>query len=456
MISSEHPPGIVVLCNADGFMLEILDDEGRLPAHVQPGQPITSLIDQGSLLKARNFLATLQRQGAVCDWELNVPLAGQIKLAYFSGAVIDRGFLIVSTLGRSSQQRFQEELAKINNGQEISLAEQAAQRRHLQERDSSLFDDLTRLNNELTTVQRELAKRNAELTKAHAETEVWLSAIKHILIAVNKDGQIRRWNQTAVTSFGLKKEEVIGQSIAQIPLSWDLSDILECLAKAIAQPQMVLRREIKYTALDSQTRILQLTFHPFYQTHPSLSGCLLIGHDITEIRKMENQLRHAQKLESIGQLAAGIAHEINTPTQYVGDNTRFVRDSFTDLATVLEKFGEVLTATRAGNPPPELLAEVEQEIEAADVEYLLEEIPNALQQSLDGVTRIAQIVQAMKDFAHPGSTEKKAADLNKAIASTITVARNEWKYVAEVETHFDETLPLVPVSWANSIKSFSI
>ena len=172
--------------------------------------------------------------------------------------------------------------------------------------------------------------------------------------------------------------------------------------------------------------------------------------DITEslrvqdaLRESEEHLRRAQKLESIGQLAAGIAHEINTPMQYVGDNTRFIQDSFHDLAGALGTYGQLLAACRKDAASAELVAEVGKVVAAADVEYLTEEIPKALQQSLEGVERVTKIVQSMKDFAYPG-TEKKAADLNKAIESTITVARNEWKYVADLVTDFDPTLPLVP------------
>lgn len=149
-------------------------------------------------------------------------------------------------------------------------------------------------------------------------------------------------------------------------------------------------------------------------------------------------------MESIGQLAAGIAHEINTPTQYVSDNTRFIRDSFMDINTVLEKYDQLLSAVEAGQITPELISQVRQEARNVDLEYLSEEIPHAIEQSLEGVSRIAKIVQSMKDFAHPGTNEKKAIDLNRAIESTITVARNEWKFVANLETEFDETLPNVP------------
>lgn len=175
-----------------------------------------------------------------------------------------------------------------------------------------------------------------------------------------------------------------------------------------------------------------------------IEGVVVVATDLTERKKLEEDLRKAQKLETIGQLATGIAHEINTPTQYVGDNTRFVEEAFEEIKAVLNKYNKLLEQARIDGYSPELLKEVEDEIENADMEFLSEEIPVAVKQSLEGVKRIAKIVQSMKNFAHPGSEDKKSVDLNKAIESTITVARNEWKYVAELKTDFDESLPKIP------------
>jgi len=165
---------------------------------------------------------------------------------------------------------------------------------------------------------------------------------------------------------------------------------------------------------------------------------------VEQLNQVHTQLLQAQKLESIGQLAAGIAHEINTPTQFVGDNIRFLHDAFSDLRTLLAKYEQLLEASRENQPPPELVAEADAAVEEADVEYLTEEVPKAIDQSLEGVERVAKIVRSMKEFSHPGGEDKQAADLNKAIETTVTVARNEWKYVTEMVTDFDPSLPLVP------------
>ena len=166
--------------------------------------------------------------------------------------------------------------------------------------------------------------------------------------------------------------------------------------------------------------------------------------DITERNLLRGQLLNAQKLESVGQLAAGIAHEINTPTQYIGDNVRFLKDAFQDLNALLTNYGRLLSVAKGNKLSMEAIEEIEGAVGRADLGFLLEEIPKAIEQSLEGVTRVSKLVSAMKEFSHPGTKEKVPLDLNHAIDSTITVARNEWKYVADLETDFDPSLPLIP------------
>ncbi|MDQ1302183.1 MAG: Two-component system, cell cycle sensor histidine kinase and response regulator CckA [Pseudomonadota bacterium] len=163
--------------------------------------------------------------------------------------------------------------------------------------------------------------------------------------------------------------------------------------------------------------------------------------DISDKLEMEKQLLRGQKLEAVGQLAAGIAHEINTPIQFVSDNIRFLKDSFRDISTLLARLSELGNAASDGRI---LSADISAALDEADAGYLFDEIPRAVDQSLDGVDRVSKIVRAMKDFSHP-ATDRTPLDINRAIASTATVASNEWKYVAELQTDFDPELPTVPV-----------
>jgi len=173
----------------------------------------------------------------------------------------------------------------------------------------------------------------------------------------------------------------------------------------------------------------------------NLLARLKVGQRINELQQ---QLTQTQKLESIGQLAAGIAHEINTPTQYIGDNISFLYESHADLIELLAKYGQFYRSIKNDFPDNRLVAEIERALQETDLEYLLSEIPKAIKQSQEGIERVTNIVRAMKDFAHPGTSAKAPVDLNRAIAGTITVSRSEWKYVAQLETHFDLELPMAP------------
>jgi PAS domain S-box-containing protein len=175
-----------------------------------------------------------------------------------------------------------------------------------------------------------------------------------------------------------------------------------------------------------------------------MTSSLAIMTDMTERKNLESQLIQAQKLESIGQLAAGIAHEINTPTQYVSSNTGFLEEAFDDLAKLINAHMDLLAKLEEREQAEEEVAQLRKIAEELDFDFLAKEVPSALSANKDGLARIAKIVLSIKEFAHPGQDDKLPADLNKAIENTITVARNEWKYVAEVKTDLDPDLPPVP------------
>ncbi len=166
--------------------------------------------------------------------------------------------------------------------------------------------------------------------------------------------------------------------------------------------------------------------------------------DVTERRRLELHHSQSQRLESIGQLAAGIAHEINTPTQYVGDNVRFLQGQFGSLLMVAERYAELLSGDAGEMSWAERRRAAMETLEMFDYEFLKNEIPSAIAQSLEGLDRVTSIVLAMRDFSHPGSATKEPADLNRSITSTLEVCRNRWKYVAEMETSLAADLPRVP------------
>jgi two-component system, NtrC family, sensor kinase len=168
---------------------------------------------------------------------------------------------------------------------------------------------------------------------------------------------------------------------------------------------------------------------------PVVRGLLF---DMTEARELETELHQAQKLESVGRLAAGVAHEINTPVQFVSDSVYFVRDAMKDLVEVAEKYRVACEAALEGILVSEAAAMARRAEEKADLPYLLENVPKALDRALEGLERVTTIVRSMKEFAHPDQKEMALADLNQAVSTTLVIAKNEYKYVAELDLQLGE------------------
>lgn len=196
--------------------------------------------------------------------------------------------------------------------------------------------------------------------------------------------------------------------------------------------------DLRLERSDGTTLDLRLFLSP-YVPGQRLRGIAL---DVTHQKKLEAELSQAQKLESVGRLASGVAHEINTPVQFVSDSVHFVQDAAVDLFALVDKLRAVRQAVRDGQAANDAVLAADRAEEASDLEYLRENVPRALARSIDGLGRVATIVRSMKEFAHPDSTEMVDLDLNRALESTLTIARNEYKYVADVVTDFGPLPPL--------------
>ncbi len=166
--------------------------------------------------------------------------------------------------------------------------------------------------------------------------------------------------------------------------------------------------------------------------------------ELAERKHVESELRLAQKLEAVGQLAAGIAHEINTPVQFIGDNLHFLGDVLSHLGSLREPLAMLAGAEAGSDDEREAAQELHEVLRRADFEYLLNETGPALQQSLEGVAEVARIVAAMREFAHDSAGEHELNDLNRIVESALTVTRHEWKHLAEVVTEFDPAACAVP------------
>ncbi|MEL0585582.1 MAG: ATP-binding protein [Candidatus Thiodiazotropha sp. (ex. Lucinoma kazani)] len=181
-----------------------------------------------------------------------------------------------------------------------------------------------------------------------------------------------------------------------------------------------------------------------------LAGVVLTFNDISERKqsaeersRLERQLNQTHKMEAVGQLAGDIAREINTPIQYVGDNLRFLKEAFNDMGIVLQVYEKLLAEAEENETLLPQVETVRRAIEEADLDYLNEEAPKTIDQSIAGADQVARIVLAMKEFAHPGTKKRALADLNQIISNASAVCKNEWKYVANTELRLAEDLPQV-------------
>ncbi len=299
----------------------------------------------------------------------------------------------------------------------------------------------------LVIIRNITERKQAEtrLSETHRQQTQLLSSISSIIIGVDGEDRVTLWNEAAARTLAISSEEAVGQPFLELAIPWDWPEILYQVSNCREENSgTTTLKEVRYTRPDGKQGFLGITFDPIQDPNRDYAGFLLLANDLTEKKTLEAQLAQAQKLESIGQLAAGIAHEINTPIQYIGDNTRFLSDAFADLARAIRAYQRLAEAVRSEKRSPAAIQAVNEISRKIDLAYLLEEIPTAIQQSLEGIEHVAGIVLAMKKFSYRGTEEKTCVDINEALKSTVTVARNEWKYVAEVQLDLDPDLPQVP------------
>lgn len=278
-------------------------------------------------------------------------------------------------------------------------------------------------------------ERTKHLHQAERESALLISAIDSMLVSLDQTGRVTRWTETSEALFHLSPEEAIGQKFTELPIQWEAPASVEQLLQ-----QNSNRSEVTFCDHNDQYRIMGMSSYPIMDEGLH-KGTLLIGLDLTGHRSLELQLHQAQKLESVGQLAAGVAHEINTPMQYVGDNLGFLEKKVAQLEPIIEALQQFLTAE--ADSKDSALSHLNSSMANIKTNRFIASLLEAISDSREGVHHVSKIVTAMKEFAHPGLEEKIPVNVNRALESTITVSTNEWKYVADVITEFDESNPTV-------------
>lgn len=283
-----------------------------------------------------------------------------------------------------------------------------------------------------------LAQERERFEQVHLQNNRLINEMSSAAIGIDKHDLVTHWNHQAEKYFDIQKENAMNKRLFDLEITCDWPLIISRLYDSLNSKVTSERFEVSYKRVeDEHDRILSIAITPFVEPNGLYSGYLLLMDDITEKKHMEKKHQQSMYLESIGQLAAGIAHEINTPMQYIGDNLDFLKTSFNDAASAINEIKEkvmenTLDKTRLDNI-----------LEEADFEYLSEELPLAFSQTTEGVGRVCSIVKAMKEFSHPNSEEKVLTDINKSIDSTITISKHTWKYHSDMEVKLDPELPQV-------------
>lgn len=275
-------------------------------------------------------------------------------------------------------------------------------------------------------------------------TEI-LSAIPFRVFWKAPDSRYLGCNEAFARAAGLDSvQDLVGKTDAELPWPEVESAVYRTDDEIVMRTGTArLHAETTYRNADGAVQTLSFSKVPLHNDAGQTTGVIGIYADVTEHKQLEAQLAQAQKLESIGQLAAGIAHEINTPTQFISDNIRFLQDNFSTMLDVIDKYAAQLDPDTAPQSWDERRESIRTTLESLDYSFLRTEIPLAIEQSLEGLDRVSTIIGAMKDFSHPARSQKEPINLNRAIESTATVCRNRWKYVAELELDLAADLPEV-------------
>ena len=276
-------------------------------------------------------------------------------------------------------------------------------------------------------------KRAEEVAKESTEfLHKLLNAVPIPIFYKATDGRYIGVNMAFVEFFGTAFEDIVGKTV------FDLFPPEQAnFYQSKDQELLSLPGVQTYSAQTKHHNgdVRDVAFHKatFVDSRGQLGGLIGAMLDVTDRKRAEAELGHARKLEAVGQLAAGIAHEINTPAQYVGDGVYFLKEVFESYQQLVAKYRGATQALERSGADAGIVNAIRELENEVDLEYIESNVPGSFDRCMDGISRISTIVRAMKEFSHPGQREKSPADLNQALQNTLIIARNEYKYVADVE-----------------------
>ena len=438
--------------NADGLAVSQGGDDEALRADFAEDISISATSDDGRLdvsapiqTAGKEFgrveigLSTASIDSTLADaarWMLSVAALEILLVAVFG--------LILGTILTKQLARLRKGAKRVADG-EFGYQLKVVGRDELAETSNS-FNQMSEALAEFAR-KAEDARQKAEAEREHAETVMHdaMNSMEQSVIIVDPDDGVEFVN------------EAFKHAYPTLAGDGSLPSTFESLSQALAEHLEPKTEDTKPAPLPNETSLGSLgadgaePCNMQWQSRTldgrvlinskrqmSNRGIVVVETDITELydavernRKLEMEVMQSQKMESLGTLASGIAHEINTPIQYVGDNVRFAHESFSEL-------NEAVESLRGGK------GDLEKTLEDLDWKYLCEEVPRALKEATDGVQAVSRIVSSVKALSHVDETEKTPHDLSSLLESVVTVSRNQWKYCSEIRCDTDEDLGQVP------------
>lgn len=248
---------------------------------------------------------------------------------------------------------------------------------------------------------------------------------------------------TAFEAFiGYQREQVVGSTVYDVAPA-ELADVYHKADNDLIEKGGIQKYETQVRYADGSLHEVYFSKATFRDSKGMIGGLIGIMIDMTDQREIERQLRQAQKMETVGQLASGVAHEINTPVQFVLNNITYLRDSLQDLFDLMNSCRSFLKGERHNPLIGSRINHILDEMGLDESDQRRYDLLETVDESIEGLEQITQVVQAIKEFAHPSGGEKTTFSIGEVIKRTVTVSRNEWKNLAEMTLELDPDLPQI-------------
>ena len=290
---------------------------------------------------------------------------------------------------------------------------------------------------------REAYEANRRLARLAEQTKAIVETAAEGIITYDQHGTVGLMNLSARKLFGFVADHETGNLRNLFPS--DSSQLFVCEAtydQKIDRQEPATDLELEAVRADGSRFQVEVAVSCFMQDGQPFFTAVV--RDLSKRRNLEAQRQQSKKMESVGQMAAGIAHEINTPLQYVSNNIQFLEGAFEDLSQLVDLFVQLTDAVRNNGDSTDLLQEIDRQSELVDLSFLREEFPGAIHQSNEGIDRVVRVVRTMKEFSQPMTEAKTHVDLNRVIENALTVSSHLFKNVARIETQLDHDLPPFP------------